>query len=95
MTHRIGFDPRLEFAIEALHEAGLVDSQVDADLRLLSRILVTSRLVAPGGGVPLIQSQALVAEVCGHRDWQSLLEAHDAARQRIAMLWARTKEPST
>lgn len=92
LTHHIGFDPRLEVAIEALHDAGLIDAEADPDLRLLSRILVTSRLVVPGGGVPLAQSQALVAEVCGHRDWQSLLEAHDAARQRIGELWAKVKD---
>jgi [glutamine synthetase] adenylyltransferase / [glutamine synthetase]-adenylyl-L-tyrosine phosphorylase len=33
-----------------------------------------------------------VAEVCGHADWDSLLAAHDAARQRVAALWARVKE---
>ena len=92
LTHRIGFDPRLEFAIKALHDAGLIEAQADADLRLLSRILVTSRLVTPSGGVPLPQSQALVAQVCGHPDWQSLLDAHDAARQRIAKLWAKVKD---
>ncbi|MEO6580061.1 MAG: bifunctional [glutamine synthetase] adenylyltransferase/[glutamine synthetase]-adenylyl-L-tyrosine phosphorylase [Sphingomicrobium sp.] len=95
LVHRIGFDPRLEVAIEALAKAGLIDLQADADLRLLSRILVTSRLVAPGGGVPHTASQELVAEVCGYADWMSLLEAHDAARQRIAELWARTKEATT
>ena len=92
LIHRTGFDPRLEVAIEALADAGLIDPQADPDLRLLSRILVTSRLVAPGGGVPKVESQALVAEVCGLADWASLLEAHDAARQRIALLWANTKE---
>ena len=92
LTHRIGFDSRLEFAIEALHDAGLIEAQADADLRLLSRILVTSRLVTPSGGVPLPQSQALVAQVCGHADWQSLVDAHDAARQRIAQLWAKVKD---
>ncbi|MEO7814730.1 MAG: glutamine-synthetase adenylyltransferase, partial [Sphingomicrobium sp.] len=92
LTHRIGFDPRLEVAIEALHDAGVIDAQADADLRLLSRILVTSRLVTPTGGMPEPESQALVAAVCGHADWQSLLDAHDAARQRIARLWARTKD---
>ena len=92
LVHRTGFDPRLEVAIEALADAGLIDPQADPDLRLLSRILVTSRLVTPGGGVPESESRALVAEVCGHADWASLLEAHDAARQRIATLWAKTKE---
>ncbi|MEO5577653.1 MAG: bifunctional [glutamine synthetase] adenylyltransferase/[glutamine synthetase]-adenylyl-L-tyrosine phosphorylase [Sphingomicrobium sp.] len=91
LVHRTGFDPRLEVAIETLADAGLIDQQADADLRLLSRILVTSRLVTPGGGVPEVESRPLVAEVCGHADWASLLEAHDAARQRIAKLWARTK----
>ena len=92
LVHRTGFDPRLEVAIEALVDAGLIDPQADPDLRLLSRILVTSRLVSPDGGVPEIESRALVAEVCGHATWASLLEAHDAARQRIAERWAKAKE---
>ena len=94
LINRTGFDPRLEFAIAALADAGLIDPGADANLRLLSRILVTSRLVAPGGGVPDVESQALVAEVCGHADWAGLLEAHDAARQRIATLWTKVKEAS-
>ena len=83
LSHGLAFDPRLEVAIEALAIAGLINRQPDADLRLLSRILVTSRLVVPGGGVPHSASQALVAEACGYADWASLLEAHDAARQRM------------
>lgn len=92
LIHRTGFDPRLEVAIAALAEAGLIDAQADPDLRLLSRILVTSRLVTPGGGEPHEGSRALVAEVCGHADWASLLEAHDAARQRIATRWKQVRE---
>ena len=92
LIHRTGFDPRLECAIAALADAGLIDRQADDDLRLLSRILVTSRLVVPGGGVPEEESRALVAEVCGHADWASLLEAHDAARQRIAELWTKVRD---
>ena len=78
MIHCTGFDPRLEVAIAALVDGGLIDQLADPDLRLLSRILVTSRLVTPGGGEPEPESRALVAEVCGHADWASLLEAHDA-----------------
>jgi glutamate-ammonia-ligase adenylyltransferase len=95
LIHRIGFDPRLEYAIAALAEAGLIDPEADADLRLLSRILVTSRLVAPGGGEPEAESRALVAEVCGLADWPSLVEAHDLARQRIAARWNKVKEGMT
>jgi [glutamine synthetase] adenylyltransferase / [glutamine synthetase]-adenylyl-L-tyrosine phosphorylase len=92
LTHGIGFDPRLEYAIGTLVEAGHIGAQADADLRLLSRILVTMRLVAPDGSVPPAESRPLVAEVCGYPDWDALLAAHDAARQRVAALWARIKE---
>ncbi len=92
LIHRVGFDPRLEVAIEQLVDAGLIDAMADPDLRLLSRILVTSRLVSPGGGEPHEASRALVAEVCGHADWASLLEAHDSARQRIAARWKQVRD---
>jgi glutamate-ammonia-ligase adenylyltransferase len=92
LANGIGFDPRLEYAIAALCEAGLLDPQADADLRLLSAILVTMRLVAPDGSVPPPESRPLVAELCGYPDWDGLLAAHDAARQRVAALWARVKE---
>jgi len=92
LIHGVGFDPRLEFAMAALAAAGLIDVQTDADLRLLSRLLVTMRLVAPDGSVPPAESRPLVAEVCGYPDWDALLAAHDEARQRIAALWQRVKE---
>jgi len=92
LAHGIGFDPRLEQAIAALVEAGHLDMQADTDLRLLSRILVTMRLVAPDGSVPPAESRPLVAEVCGYPDWDALLAAHDEARQRVAELWNRVKE---
>jgi glutamate-ammonia-ligase adenylyltransferase len=92
LTHGIGFDPRLEVAIAALVEAGHLTMQADTDLRLLSRILVTMRLVAPDGSVPPPESRPLVAGVCGHADWDALLAAHDEARQRVAALWDRVKE---
>jgi glutamate-ammonia-ligase adenylyltransferase len=92
LSFGLGFDPRLEFAIAALVESGHLTAQADADLRLLSRILVTMRLVAPDGSVPPPESRPLVAEVCGHPDWDALLAAHDAARQRVAALWDRVKE---
>ena len=92
LTHRTGFDPRLEFAIAALVGAGQLTMQADSDLRLLSRILVTMRLVAPDGSVPPAESRPLVAEVCGYADWDALLAAHDQARQRVAALWDRVKD---
>ena len=92
LVHGLGFDPRLEHAIAALVDAGHIDMQADADLRLLSRILVTMRLVAPDGSVPPRESRPLVAEVCSYPDWDALLAAHDEARQRVAALWAAVRE---
>jgi len=91
LTHRIGLDPRLEVALEALVEAGLIDEGADRDLRLLSRMLVVLRLVSQHAMEPAEQSQALVASLCGHGDWPSLLAAVDQARQRNAARWAAVK----
>lgn len=92
LTSHVGLDPRLEVALADLAEAGLVDDSVDPDLRLLSRLLVVLRLVGTQGMEPAEQSRALVASLCGHADWDSLLAAVDAARQRTSALWAAVRE---
>ena len=92
LVHGKGLDPRLEYAIAELADAGLIDPSADADLRLLSKILVTIRLVAPDGSIPDPESRPLVAELCGHADWHALLAAQDEARQRVSALWSRVKE---
>ncbi len=92
LVHHIGLDPRLEVAIAELVEAGLIDEQADPDLRLLSRILVVLRLVAPVTMEPAEPSRAVVASLCGHGSWDSLLEALAAARHRTSERWTRVKE---
>ena len=67
--HGKGLDPRLEYAIEGLAQQGLIDASYDADLRLLSRILVVMRLVAPDSNEPPEKSRGLVASLCGHESW--------------------------
>ena len=92
LVHGQGLDPRLEHAIAGLAENGLIDPSYDADLRLLSRMLVVMRLVAPESNEPPEKSRSLVAALCGHEGWNSLLAAHDEARQRIAQLWKNVRE---
>ncbi|QIK79248.1 bifunctional [glutamate--ammonia ligase]-adenylyl-L-tyrosine phosphorylase/[glutamate--ammonia-ligase] adenylyltransferase [Sphingomonas piscis] len=87
-----GLDPRLERAIAGLAGAGLMDAQMEADLCLLARLLVVLRLVAPSGGDPPPQSRELIARQCGYDSWDSLLEAHGEARQRIAELWLKVRD---
>jgi glutamate-ammonia-ligase adenylyltransferase len=87
LRHRIGLDPHLEVALQALSTAGLVSDDIDPALRLLSRMLVMFRLVAPQSAVPPEETRILVARACGLADWEALLAAHDQARQRISRLW--------
>ena len=54
LSHGIGLDPRLEVALAALVEKGLIDDGADPDLRLLSRLLVVLRLVAPDAQEPAV-----------------------------------------
>jgi [glutamine synthetase] adenylyltransferase / [glutamine synthetase]-adenylyl-L-tyrosine phosphorylase len=94
LTSHVGLDPRLEVAIAELANAGLIDAAADSDLRLLSRILVVLRLVAPGSMEPPEPSRTLVARLCGYEEWDLLVEAVAEARHRIAERWAKAKEQS-
>ena len=89
LRHGIGLDPRLEHAVAALVEAKLVAQEIGDALRLLTRMLVMFRLVAPGSREPAAATRPLVAQACGLADWPALLAAHGAARQRVSALWSR------
>jgi len=92
LTRGIGLHPQLEFAIADLHTHGLVDARVVASQKLLTRMLVMMRLVAPGDVKPTADTWQLVAEACGAASWDELLAEHDAARQSVCDLWNRIKE---
>jgi len=87
LRHGIGLDPHLEHALGDLAAAGLVGGDIDPALRLLSRMLVIFRLVAPELEAPPPATRPLVAEACGEEDWDALLAAYDEARQRVCALW--------
>ena len=52
LTTHVGLDPRLEVALEALAAESLVPANIVDALKLLSRMLVMMRLVAPGDVKP-------------------------------------------
>jgi len=87
LTTHVGLDPRLETALETLSEASLIDAKIIELQRLLTRMLVMMRLVAPADVKPTADTWQLVAEACGAASWDSLLAEHDAARQSISELW--------
>jgi glutamate-ammonia-ligase adenylyltransferase len=92
LTRHVGLDSRLEIALEALAAESLVPADIVDALKLLSRMLVMMRLVAPGDVKPTPDSWQLVAEACGAASWDELLARHDAARQSIAALWNRIRQ---
>ena len=89
LRERVGLDPRLGLAAEALEAAGLVAPGFTQAHALLTRMLITLRLVAPQSDEPPVASRALVARACGLADWPTLLTAYDRARALIGGEWRR------
>jgi glutamate-ammonia-ligase adenylyltransferase len=94
LTTHVGLSTRLEVALEALAAESLVPANIVNALKLLSRMLVMMRLVAPADVKPTGETWQLVAEACGAANWNALLAEHDAARHSIAALWNSIKEGS-
>jgi glutamate-ammonia-ligase adenylyltransferase len=89
LRHRTGFDPRLRAAMRDLAERGLIDPAVIPAHELLTRMLVTLRLVSPASDEPPEASKPLVARTCGQPDWDSLVKAYERARGLISAEWKR------
>jgi glutamate-ammonia-ligase adenylyltransferase len=87
LRHAAALHPQLELAVAALEAQELVPGGIVDAYRLLTRMLVTLRLVSPASSEPPPSSRPLVARACGMDDWASLLAAHDDARQRVFELW--------
>jgi len=94
LTTHTGLNTRLEVALEKLSAHSLIQANVVDALKLLSRMLVMMRLVAPGEVKPTADTWQLVADTCGAATWDDLLAEHDSARQSILELWTRIKEGS-
>jgi len=92
LTKHVGISTRLEVALEELVADSSLEANIVDALKLLSRMLVMMRLVAPGEVKPTADTWQLVAEACGAGTWDELLAEHDAARQRIASLWNSIKQ---
>lgn len=87
LTYGEGLTPHLDDAVAQLVAAGHVDPQIAEAHRLLTRMLVTFRLVSPTSAEPPEASRRLVARACGLETWEELLAAHADARQRVLKFW--------
>jgi glutamate-ammonia-ligase adenylyltransferase len=87
LAHRTGFSPDLRVAIELLAADDLVPPTLVDAHDLLTRLLVTLRLVAPNAQVPAPATQDLIARAVGLPDWPAVVAALDAARQEVERVW--------
>jgi [glutamine synthetase] adenylyltransferase / [glutamine synthetase]-adenylyl-L-tyrosine phosphorylase len=81
-----GLDPHLAAALVAVGLGHLGDAHA-----LLTRFLVTMRLVSPTMQAPALTTQPLVGRACGAETWESLLVRLAQARQSIGDEWQRIK----
>lgn len=83
LVHRTAFDPDLGRAIDALIGGELLPPAIRAAHDLLTRLLVTARLVAPDLGEPPPSTAALIGRALDEEDW---VAAFGAARHEVARL---------
>jgi glutamate-ammonia-ligase adenylyltransferase len=89
LSRHVGFDPDLAVAAGLLEGEGLLAAGFGSAFALLTRMLITLRLVAPDSTEPPEASRILVAQRCGHDDWEALMADYDAARALIRGEWRR------
>ncbi|MEQ1547783.1 MAG: bifunctional [glutamine synthetase] adenylyltransferase/[glutamine synthetase]-adenylyl-L-tyrosine phosphorylase [Chakrabartia sp.] len=87
LHHATGFDPHLDDAIAALATLNLLPDDMADAYRLLTRMLVTVRLMAPDGQEPTGETKAVIARACGATDWNRLLADLKVARHSVSTVW--------
>ncbi len=89
LHHASGFDPHLDVAITALASQALLPDEMTDAYRLLTRMLVTVRLMAPDGQEPTDATKGVIARACGAKDWDHLLADLKMTRQNVAAVWEK------
>ncbi len=83
LVHRTGFDPHLGRAIDVLIVEGLLPSGARAAHDLLTRLLVTLRLVAPDAQPPSESAKGLIARALDLADWDSVVASFESTRHDV------------
>ncbi len=88
LRHGVALRPELDLALAELIAAGHAPADMADAFALLSRLLVTMRLMAPDAEVPHDgESRARIAAACRAGDWDNLMQQFDAARVTISQWW--------
>ena len=90
LVNHAGFDPNLGAAIDALARNRLIPEEMREAHDFLTRLLVTTRLMAPDCRPPEPATRALIAAALRERDWDALLARLEAVRQDVRTCWATT-----
>lgn len=91
LRHKTAFTPRLREAIRLLAGQGLLSETMVGAHALLSRLLVTLRLVAPDAQPPGETTQALIARAVGLASWEEVVASLERTRQEVADCWAEVR----
>ncbi|MFN2099475.1 bifunctional [glutamine synthetase] adenylyltransferase/[glutamine synthetase]-adenylyl-L-tyrosine phosphorylase [Altererythrobacter sp. MF3-039] len=90
LRDKVGLSNDLDAALAALADAGLVDQDLAEANRLLTRVLISCRLLAPELEIPSPAAGRVLASACKLESAAQLVEEFDAARQCVARNWHRT-----
>ncbi len=89
LVNKAGFDPNLGGAIDALIREGLVPPSLRPAHDVLTRLLVTLRLVAPDAAPPGHATEDLIARAIGVADWAAVVATLETTRQEVRRFWAQ------
>ena len=93
LRHGVALRPELDLALTDLIVAGLAPTEVADSFALLSRLLVTMRLMAPDAEVPKDgESRARIATACRAGDWDDLMQQFADARTAISQWWRAVQQ---
>jgi glutamate-ammonia-ligase adenylyltransferase len=87
LHHRRGFDPDLGEAIDRLVADGLLPPALREAHDVLTRLLVTMRLLAPDAAAPAASTRALIAADVRLADWEAVVASLDRVRQEVRAAW--------
>ena len=81
--------PFLGDALQALGKAGRLPAGLGAAHDVLTRMLVSMRLLATGAEEPSAPARLALAKACGSGDWEALMASLAGARSAVAAAWSQ------